>query len=110
MRYDNRLKAINAEEQYEELFKERGVKQIRQYTTPKLTFPTAKEIDTLERIRVVWKHGDKLWKMAEQYYGDPKLWWIIGQFNKKPTDAHIAIGDVIIIPLPLEKILAYTGY
>ena len=43
--------------------------------------------------------------MAAKHYGDPKLWWVVAWYNKRPTDAHYNIGDKVFIPKPLEKIL-----
>lgn len=59
-----------------------------------------------------WKYGDKLYKIAHKFYGDPKLWWIIARINLKPTDSHYSIGDVLIIPKreQLNKILDMLGY
>ncbi len=52
----------------------------------------------------VWKHGDKLYKLASTYYGDKSLFWIIGLFNNKPTDAHYSYGDVVYVPKNSELI------
>ena len=57
-------------------------------------------------IRHVWGLGDRLYKLAHQYYGDPALWWIIAWYNTRPTEAHFKQGDVIRIPLPLNEVLA----
>jgi hypothetical protein len=35
------------------------------------------------------------------------MWWLIGWYNQKPTEAHFKIGDTVLIPLPLEEILGY---
>ena len=55
--------------------------------------------------RVHWSVGTKLYKLAHQYYNDSKLWWVIAAFNQKPTDSHFSVGDVVYIPLPLERVL-----
>mgnify|MGYP003344114216 CR=1 FL=1 len=36
-------------------------------------------------------------KLADEYYGDSRDWWIIAKYNLKPTEAHIQIGDIIEI-------------
>jgi nucleoid-associated protein YgaU len=59
-----------------------------------------------------WKYGDKLYKLAQRVYGDPKLWWVIAQVNLKPTDNHYIPGDIVIIPNrnSLSKVIEMLGY
>lgn len=109
-RYDNRDIVINDEEQYETTFKDRDVNFIRQYTTPKLKYPTAEEISQLNLIGHIWAIGDRFYKLAYQFYGDSELWWIIAQYNRLATESHISVGDTIYVPLPLNKILKFLGY
>lgn len=47
----------------------------------------------------IWSHGDKLYKLADKYFGDRNLFWLIGLFNNKPTDSHFKYGDIVFIPL-----------
>jgi nucleoid-associated protein YgaU len=47
--------------------------------------------------------------LAHKHYGDANLWWIIAWYNKKPTEAHVKMGDIITIPLPLDKVIRYLG-
>ena len=58
----------------------------------------------------MWKIGDRYWKYAAKYYDNPQMWWVIGWFNKKPAESDLKIGDKVLIPMPLEKILEYYGY
>ena len=108
-RYDGRKIGINQTTQYEELFDARAIKQIRQYFTPNLRHPTNEEIAQLQIIRHEWRVGDRYFKLASRYYNDSKLWWIIAHYNQKPTDAHLEIGNVIDIPLPLELVLKFLN-
>ena len=65
-----------------------------------------------ERDNDIWvmtQDGDRLDLLANQYYGDPKLWWTIGWFNGKPTEATLKPGDVIYIPRPVSKLLTFLG-
>ena len=84
-------------EQQEFLLNLRDVERLKYYKNQDFSrdFLT-KEYTTEE---VVWSHGDKLYKLAHKYYGDKSLFWIIGLFNNKPTDAHYSYGDVVYIPL-----------
>jgi len=106
-RYNNREKTINRNKLYKKFFEDRNVKFIRQYRTPELDYPTPDQIRQLTVLSHVWKSGDRYYKLAFQYYGNAKYWWVIAWFNKKPTEGHLKIGDVIRIPSPLDKLLNF---
>jgi nucleoid-associated protein YgaU len=57
----------------------------------------------------IWSSGDRFYKLAHSAYGDSKYWWVIAWYNKTPTEAHVQIGDILYIPLPLERILSLYG-
>jgi nucleoid-associated protein YgaU len=59
-----------------------------------------------------WKYGDKLYKLAQRFYGDSKLWWVIAHVNMRPTDSHYKPGDTVIIPsnTQLSQIIEMLGY
>ena len=99
----------NDEEQYKELFRKRGVKHIDHYPTATLKHPTASELSDIETIKHVWKTGDRYSKLAYEFYGDPRFWWVIAWYNQLPTESHVTLGDVIYIPTPFEEILAILG-
>ena len=96
----------NEEELYEDTLQQRGVKHIDHYPTATLHHPSAAELGEIELVAHIWKVGDKYSKLAYEFYGDSKLWWVIAWYNQLPTDAHVELGKVIQIPLPLNKILA----
>ena len=50
--------------------------------------------------------GDKMYKFSHEIYGDAQYWWLIAWFNNKPTDIHCKIGEVLYIPLPLDRAIA----
>jgi|TARA_Y100000994_G_scaffold247186_1_gene252012 nucleoid-associated protein YgaU len=107
-RYDGRRKITNANALYEEMLEKRGIKKVTQYSSPQLKYPPPEKIAaTLKRVGHVWKHGDKFWKLASEFYGDAQLWWVIAWFNKKPTEAHLKLGDRIQIPMPLTTVMKY---
>jgi hypothetical protein len=54
---------------------------------------------------VIWQTRTRMFKLAHEFYGDSRLWWIIGWFNQRPTDAHYAPGDLVYIPIPPEEII-----
>ena len=104
-RNDNRIKRTNAERLYKEILGKRGLKKIKQYTTPTLNSLDAKKRSSLDRIRHVWTIGDRLYKLASEYYGDPEMGWLIAWYNQKPTESHYSLGDIVLIPLPLEDVV-----
>ena len=108
-RYDDRQLFINFDDTYDNVFEKRNTKSIQQFKTGNLKYPTAKEISNLNTVNVVWKEGDRFWKLASQYYNDPKMWWVIAWFNKAPTESHIDLGQIVVVPLPLAKTLDYLG-
>jgi len=106
-RYDDREILINNDPIYRTIFKNRGVSHVKQYETVTMRYPTPEEILELTILGHTWGLSDRLYKLADQYYGDPTRWWIIAWYNQKPTEAHISYGDTIFIPLPLDKILRF---
>lgn len=108
-RYTRRQTKRNSETLYSEAFENRDVEYINQYTTPEFTKDKTYLLQELEVEYYMWKSGDKVYKLAEKVYGDPSLWWVICQFNAKPTESHFKEGDTILIPHQLEKTLSYMG-
>jgi nucleoid-associated protein YgaU len=108
-RYSTTPIGTNSSEQYENEFKERNVKFIRQYFTPILRHLDPSQMVDISGISHTWKVGDRYYKLAHRYYGDSELWWVIAWFNKAPTESHLRLGDVILIPTPLETFLDRIG-
>ena len=86
---------------------QRGLRRIKQYSTPKLSHIPVSGIRKLDRTTHVWKVGDRYYKLADEYYGNAKYWWVIAWYNKKPTEAHVRLGDLVFIPQPLETVLKH---
>ena len=107
-RYRDRIVFENRDESYELLLEERGVPYIRYYGTPRMLVPNVGQRAGLSRTRHIWAVGDRFYKLAIQYYDDPQYWWVIALYNQVPTEAHLRIGDLIIIPLPLNAVLRAT--
>tara|TARA_R100001594_G_scaffold132771_1_gene173132 strand:- start:416 stop:760 length:345 start_codon:yes stop_codon:yes gene_type:complete len=100
----------NQEELYEEFFQDRGLTKITHYRTPKWRRLTVKARRLFTSRKHTWTLGDKYWKLANQYYGDPKLWWVIAWYNQKPTEFHVKAGYTIYIPQPIEDVLSFFNY
>lgn len=109
-RYKNRQIVRNTNELYDSFLEERDLNSIRHFRTPFITHPTGRERRRLLHTKVVWKQGDRFWKLAAEHYGNPKYWWVIAWYNQKPTEASVNLGTVIMIPRPLEKVLEIAGY
>jgi len=104
-RFNGRNRATNSNEMYKNVLDERGVKQIEQFRTPTLKFPNEESFKEIRTVDYTWKQGDKFWRIASRRYGDPTLWWLIAQFNRKPTEGHLNPGDVIKIPIDVADAL-----
>lgn len=106
-RYDRREIFLNDDLGYKKVFfKNRDITQTYQYATPEIGYPTDEEIQEMESIPLRWGSTDKLYNIADQYYGSPELWWVIAWFNQKPTEAHFRVGDIYYIPMPLATALS----
>tara|TARA_B100000287_G_C20674542_1_gene794724 strand:+ start:6144 stop:6479 length:336 start_codon:yes stop_codon:yes gene_type:complete len=103
-RYYRRTEIDNNDRFY---LKKRNIKNIKHYGSPSLKYPTAEQIKDLDILTVIWKKGDRFYKLADQHYGNPELWWVIAWFNKRPTDAEVEYGNLIQIPFPIEIVLQY---
>jgi nucleoid-associated protein YgaU len=101
-RYIARKKINNNSTLYKEILKDRGIENVTQYKSPK--FISLDNLN-LSTQRHVWQREDRLAKLADEFYGDATKWWVIAFFNKRPTDSHYKVGDVIFVPFPLENIL-----
>lgn len=104
IRYEDRIILINEDQQYEHLFRERRKNFIRHYKTANLRSIGENDEFDLQEAEVVWTSGQKFWKLAQQYYGDPGLWWIIAWYNLSPTEHHVDNGAIVSIPFPIQRV------
>lgn len=99
----------NDSEHYKELYKRRGLKKISHHPTPKFRHPTVRERANVNTTGHVWVYGDRFYKLAQQYYGDVRYWWVIAWWNGYPTEVSIETGDFLDIPLDLVTALEILG-
>ena len=104
-RYDDRPLIANSSDVYYNVLKNRGLRVISQYVTPTLSKIDQSDMANLTILDHVWRRGDHFYKLAAQYYGDATYWWVIAQFNYRPTEAGLSFGDVVLIPTPLDQLL-----
>ena len=108
-RFSTRRIVSNDLDLYSDILKKRNVKRIFQYDTPILYHPTTEEMGRLNLEAHRWTVGDRFFKLADRFYNDPKMWWVIAQFNKTPTESHLELGDLVYIPLLLSEIMDIYG-
>lgn len=94
---------------YRELRERRGIKQLQHFSTPRLRQPTLRDRVDIKTSTYIWKYGDRFYNLAHQYYGDTRYWWVIAWWNGIPTEAEAITGDVLEIPLDLQKTLIALG-
>ena len=96
----------NSDNVYSDFLTRIGATQIDHYDIIKFGDPMAEDfLQEISIIKHIYSTGDTLNKIAFKHYGDPRYWWLLAWFNAKPTDFHCNIGDVIIVPLPLQEVL-----
>ena len=107
-RYARRQMFLNNDSNYKKtFFVNRDIEETYQYDTPKISFPTDEVIADLTNILLVWHSTDKLYNVANKYYGSPNYWWVIAWYNEKASEAEFKTGDQYYVPLPLEDVLGY---
>ena len=100
----------NSTEFYRFLRQKRNISRaIQHYETPDMYHPGVADRSSIPTVSFVWKLGDHYYKIAHQYYNDPRYWWVIAWYNGYPTEADISIGDVIEIPISLTDVLTVLG-
>jgi len=108
-RYNKTKTFENNESFYSSLLEERDLNSVLQMETVILHHPTVEQRRLLKTNRHIWKYGDRLYNLANQYYSNPEHWWIIAWYNGYPTEANIPIGAVLYIPLSLEQVIEVLG-
>ena len=104
-RYRKRNVVNNNDDSYNEQFKNRGISSIQHYVTPELKYPKSKDLDGITIHTKNYSIGDRYYKLAQKYYGDPTYWWVIAHYNQKPTENLFSVGDVIYIPVSPSELV-----
>jgi hypothetical protein len=105
-RYRNVNIIRNGADEYNEIFKKRGVNYIDQYTFEKFQEMKLKDIPTLNLDSHIWTSSDRFYKIATQYYGNPTYWWVIALFNNVILESDVRLGQRLLIPIPIETIIS----
>ncbi len=69
------------------------------------TFYPSIPIDDSDRF-IYTKFGDRVDALANEYYGDVTLWWIISKANGIKGQAGLKPGQLLRIPGQVEEILS----
>ena len=108
-RYKGYNRFSNNSDYYSFLRKKRNLRIVNHFETPMLAHPTVAQRASILSDTHIWKLGDRLYKLADQYYGDPSFWWVIAWYNAVPTEAHLKTGDLLAIPVNLNSVLELLG-
>jgi hypothetical protein len=107
-RYATRGLIVNDKESYREaFFDQRDIQKLVQFDTARFYYPTFQERGQMALSTLTWSATSKLYNLANEFYGDPRLWWLIAWFNQKPTEAHFKVGDVFYVPSNLTEVLDF---
>ena len=108
-RYDKSPVFVNQEPSTELVRRMRKLRKITHYGTSFLYHPDVADRSGLNTDTHIWKYGDRFYNLANKYYGNPELWWLIAWYNGVPTEAHLKKGDVLEIPVNLEDVATILG-
>ena len=108
-RYHKRdvIKNISLDYIFSDVFRKRGLSALRQFRMAQFKELTPDELADLQVETKIWGAGEKYFKLAHEFYGDPEYWWIIAWYNQKPLESDFKPGDIVEIPLTLDLILEY---
>jgi hypothetical protein len=78
------------------------LKSITQWETENISPITFSDYNKIQTKDHIWRFGDRFYKLADETYDNPGLWWILAWFNGKPTESHVEVGEIIKIPLDID--------
>ena len=108
-RYTYSRVLTNDSDYYKPLRAKRSVRKIIQQATPSLRQPTYLQRTQMNTSKHIWKYGDRLYNLSNQFYGDPRYWWVIAWWNGYPTEVSVQTGDFLDIPLDIGAALNALG-
>ena len=108
-RYRRTKKFKNNLDYYDFLRKKRDLRVANHYATPILKNPSVSERTRIISNTHIWTLGDRYYKLANQYYGDPSFWWVIAWYNSVPIEADLKYGDLLEIPINIGTVLDILG-
>jgi hypothetical protein len=97
--------ATESKKIYKQYLEDRDLNNIVYYSTPDIKKMNMDDLAYLDLDMHIWSLGDRYFKLASNYYGNPSYWWIIALVNDAPTEAHLEIGQIVHIPRNLEQVM-----
>ena len=85
------------------------MEKINQFTTPKFKNPPEELVDNIDFFLYNFKQGDRFFKLAQRFFNDANLWYLIALLNRKPTEAHVKPGEKIKIPTNIAQAIEVLG-
>lgn len=107
-RYNSSKEFILSNPLYDEYLSDKRLNFIKGVDFLKFKYPSVQQIQQLSIHPHIWSSSDKFSKLAQKYYKDSKFWWIIPFYNMKYLESDFNLGDVVYIPLPLEKFINFV--
>jgi len=102
--------AISAQDpRYDYLFEGRDTKIIYVLAMDQMNALSGADRRAISTRRYTWRPYDQYWKVAQRFYGDTRLWFIIAYYNKAPTEFHLKPGQDIFVPTSAQAILDKLG-
>ena len=95
---------------YKEILETRPTKKVTALTFQQFKELKVSELTGLALETHIWGPSDRFFKLADRYYGNPVYWWVIAYFNQTPLEADVKVGQKLLIPVPLERILEAMEY
>ena len=104
-RFAKTQKIINNSDEYAEYFRQRNMKDLKQYST--FNFSNLKNIENqnLEVILHRFLPNEKLYNISQKYYNSPEFSWLICYTNRFPNELSISPNTLLKIYLPIESVL-----
>lgn len=105
-KYYSNIKNIDDTTIYREYLHDRDLKKIKFYVD---TYRPAININFFGYYKYTWRQNDNLIRLANRFYNNKDLWWLIGAFNQKPIDSLYVIGEEYYIPADPDAVLRYLN-
>lgn len=109
-RYINSNISLVDSNEYKEILKNRSINNAVIYKFEKLKELRLEDLGGILLETHIWNPSDRFFKLSNTYYGSPVYWWVIAYFNNVPLETDVKVGQKLLIPIPLEKILEALGY
>jgi len=104
-RYFKTKKMVNGSYAYSDMFEQKKINFISQYST--YDFNNLKNIEE-SKIDVIFHRVqpfDKLYIISQKYYESPEFGWLILYTNKMRNELQLKINQSLKIYFPLERLL-----